>query len=315
VQAGALADLALESACGYEAWVADLRAEGAGDVGFRRLGLLTVCVDEKEASELRDGLSTRYAAQRAEWLSAAELRRREPALTERACGAVFCPDVAQVDAPRLTREVARAAERAGVVILEHEPVRHLERQGDRITAVHTAQAVYRPGLVVVTAGCWSGGLASTLGLALPTPPVKGQMLQADCRQSPVTTPLHAGEALFVPQPDGTLKLGVTIEDAGFDDRTTLEGVRTILERTIALVPAVGQLPLARAWAGLRPATPDEWPYMGPVPPLHNLWVSAGHFRKGILLAPICARLLAASILSGHLVDELHPFKPTRQMPG
>src|SRR5439155_4489767 len=101
-----------------------------------------------------------------------------------------------------------------------------------------------------------------------------------------------------PRADGRLTLGVTVEEAGFDDRVTLAGMRTILEGTTALVPAVASLPFGRAWAGLRPGTPDGWPYLGPVPPVQNLWVSTGHYRKGILLAPLCARLVAASILAG-----------------
>jgi glycine oxidase len=307
--AGALVELCRQSAALYPTWIEELRTDGADDVGFRRPGLVEVWRDaglfERECRQLA-GLV------RAEVLTAGELRRREPALAKDVVGGVFYPDVAQVDPARLTCAVAGVAERAGVTVRERQPVRWLERGGDRITAVHTAGACYRPGVVVVTAGTWSGGLLEPLGLSLPTPPVKGQMLQADCRVSPVRTPLHLGDALFVPRPDGSLVLGVTIEEAGFDDRVTLDGLRAILERTCAVVPAVGALPLARAWAGLRPATPDGWPYLGPVPPFRNLWLSAGHFRKGILLAPICARLVAASILADRVVDELEPFKPTRR---
>ena len=77
------------------------------------------------------------------------------------------------------------------------------------------------------------------------------------------------------------------------------------------MPSIGQMPMARAWAGLRPATPDEQPYMGPIAPVRNLWVSAGHFRKGILLAPLCARLMARSILAEKLDERLEPFTPNR----
>jgi glycine oxidase len=228
-------------------------------------------------------------------------------------GGVVYPDDAVVDPARLSREVARVAELAGVTIHEGEPVVSLVREGDRVAAVKTAMATYRPGVVVLAAGAWSGTLAEALGLALPTRPVKGQLLLAHCRVPPVRVPLHAEEALLVPRPDGLL-LGVTVEEAGYDDRVTLGGVRDILQRTSMLVPAVSRLAWGRAWAGLRPATPDGWPYVGPLPPLRNLWVSTGHFRKGILLAPVCARLLARSILADHLDDELVPFKPTRRPP-
>src|SRR5262249_12474132 len=148
-----------------------------------------------------------------------------------------------------------------VVIREHEPVRQIDRHGDRITAVHTGSGVYRPGIVVLTAGAWTGDLADAIGLHLPTRPVKGQMLLAECRVPPVQTPLHSAEALLVPWPDGRLAVGVTLEEAGFDDRVRLGSLSRILQHAIALVPAVGKLALDRAWAGLRPATPDGWPYM------------------------------------------------------
>jgi glycine oxidase len=250
---------------------------------------------------------------RVEELSAAELRRREPALGPQVLGAAHYPDDAQVNPALLSRAVARVAELAGVTVREDHPVQRLVSSGDRVTAVHADTRTYHPGLVVVTAGAWSGGLLGQLGVALPTRPVKGQMLQADCRVSPVRTPLHAGDALFVPRPDGSLVVGVTVEEAGFDDRVTLDGVRQILDGACAVVPAVGRLTWARAWAGLRPATPDELPYMGPVPPFANLWVCAGHFRKGILLAPLCARLVARSILAGRPDDRLLPFLPDRPL--
>src|SRR5262249_44362386 len=136
-------------------------------------------------------------------------------------GAAFFPDDAQVNPIRLMKGLARVAELAGVTLRPNEPVFRLVREGDRIAAVHTGSGCYRPGLVVVTAGAWAGGLLATVGLDLATQPVKGQMLLADCRVAPVRIPLHAGDALFVPRPDGSLMLGVTLEDAGFDSQVTL----------------------------------------------------------------------------------------------
>jgi glycine oxidase len=213
------------------------------------------------------------------------------------------------------RQVARAAERAGARLREGEAVRRLAREGERVTAVETQAGRYLPGAVVLAAGAWSGGLARDLGLELPTRPVKGQLLLADCRAAPVSTPLFAGEALLVPRPEGRLVVGVTVEEAGFDERVTLGGLRHILQGACALAPAVAGLPLARAWAGLRPGTPDGLPYLGPVPTLRNLWASTGHFRKGVLLAPLCARLLCGAILAGRAGGELAPFAPGRHLGG
>jgi glycine oxidase len=312
--AGPLLDLCYHSADLYPAWVEELRQEGAGDVGFLQAGLLEVWTNAPEREQQHRSLAERSRpGRRVEQLSAAELYQREPALAPGAVGAAWYPDDAQVDPAKLSRAVARAAELAGVTIREGNPVRRLVAAGDRIHAVHTDEGVYHPGVVVLAAGAWSGGLLEPLGLALPTRPVKGQMLLADCRVSPVRVPMHAGEAVLVPRPDGSLLLGVTVEEAGYDDRVTLDGLHSILEGTRALIPAIGRLGVLRAWAGLRPATPDELPYMGRLP-LHNLWVSTGHFRKGILLAPLCARLLAGSILADRADEVLRPFLPTRRLP-
>jgi glycine oxidase len=312
--ADALAELCARNAALYPSWVEELHEDGAGDVEFCRRGLLDVWItDDDEERERACHRGPAPPGRRVELLSGAELRRREPALSPQARGATYYAEYAQVNTARLAHEVARAAERAGVVLREYEGVHRLAQEGDRVTAVETGRRRYSPGLVVLCAGAWSGLLATRLNIRLPVRPVKGQMLLAECRLSPLQTPLCAGEALFVPQKDGRLVLGVTVEEAGFDSRVTLDGLRTILTHSCAWVPAVGQLPLARAWAGLRPATPDGWPFMGPVPPLHNCWVSTGHFRKGVLLAPLCSRLMARSLLAGRLDEELLPFQPARRL--
>src|SRR5262249_33571473 len=191
-----------------------------------------------------------------ELLSVEELRRREPSLTGPVAGAAYYPDDAQVNPVRLLRGLAGVAERAGVTLREYEEVRRLERTGESIQRIHTSTATYQPGVVVLCTGAWTGLLADQLGPALPPRPGRGQMVLAEWRVPPLRTPVGAGDALFVPRPDGRLMLGVTMEEAGFVDQVTLAGVRAILNRTCALAPAVGELPLARAWAGLRPVTPD-----------------------------------------------------------
>ncbi len=309
-----VSELSHASAALYEEWVRELAADGGGEVGFQRNGILEAWLDAAEAEQHRQTLAeNRVPGRLAEWLTPEEFRTREPAVKPAVAGALFYPDGAQVDAARLTRAVATVAERAGVEIREQEPVQSFELEGEYVAEVRTANEKYRPGVVVITAGAWSSTVLEAAGISLPGHPVKGQVLLAECRVSPVRVPLFVDEAVFVPRPDGTLALGVTVEDAGFDERVTLDGLRTILNRACALVPTLGSLRLLRVWAGLRPATPDEAPYMGLVPPLRNLWVSTGHFRKGILLAPLCARWMAQSILAGKPIEELKPFQATRRV--
>lgn len=309
---GPLVDLCRKSSAMYESWVNELRADGAVDFGFRRTGLLSIACDVEEADQIKNSVpGDNFPGRRAEWLTAAELRKREPALAPHVMGAAFYPDDAHVDPARLIQEVARVAELQGVQIRENEPVRRLERNGKRITGVHTTNATYRPGLVVLTAGAWTGELASWIGLSMPTRPIKGQLLFAECRVPPVQIPMHAGDALLIPWPGGGLLVGVTVEEAGYDAKVRLGSLHKILEHAMALVPQVKELAFSRAWAGLRPASADELPRMGPVPELENLWVSYGHFRKGILMAPLCARLMANSIVANRPVESLEPYQLNR----
>lgn len=313
--AGPLTDLCHDSAALVPSWVEELRADGAGDVGLAQNGLLDAWTDPARLEEHRRATDDRARpGRRVEVLGPKDLARLEPGLADAGlCGGAWYPEDWQVDPARLTRQVARVAALAGVRFHEGETVLRLVADGDRVAGVVTDSARYHPGQVILAAGCWSGLLGEPLHLHLAVRPVKGQLVRLGCRVPPVRVPVHAGEALLVPRPGGGLIAGVTVEEAGFDSRVTVAGLRRILDGAARLVPAVDGLSPGRAWAGLRPATPDGLPYMGSVPPWHNLWVTTGHFRKGLLLAPASARLMAQSILGNHLVDELQPFKPTRRL--
>src|SRR5262249_43519033 len=149
---GPLADLCFESAALYAAWVAELKADGAGDVGYRCPGLLELYDASKPPAPVEVAAGR---GQRVDRLSPAQLRKLEPALRGEQVAAYFFPEAAQVDAAKVTRQVARVAQLAGVAIRQNEPVHRLVRQGDRVTAVHTATSVYHPGLAILTAGAWS----------------------------------------------------------------------------------------------------------------------------------------------------------------
>jgi glycine oxidase len=308
---GPLADLGHHSVTLYDDWIASLEAE----VGYRRAGLLHLWKSKAEETAARKRVQAYVRpGRRAEIVTSRDLAELEPAMAPSVRGGLYFPDDAQVNAAQLAQAVARKAVAAGAVVREHEPVVRLMTSTvavtaaeNGITSVETVRARYCPKVVVIAAGAWSG----QFGVAIPMRPVKGQLLEVECHTSPVNRPMHCGDALFVPRPDGTLVLGVTVEEAGFDESVTVEGLRAIVTETAALVPAVGGLTFRRAWAGLRPATPDELPVLGPLPPWRNLWVASGHFRKGVLLAPVTARLLSRSIQAGTLDPELAPFRPER----
>jgi glycine oxidase len=166
-------------------------------------------------------------------------------------------------------------------------------------------------MVIVAAGAWSEALASASGFRLPVEPWRGQMLSFDAPARPVRHIVFCGEMVLIPRVHGPLLVGTTLEKVGFDSRVTLAGLNLILARASRIAPGLGDLPLARTWAGLRPGTPDHLPYLGPVPGWEGLYAAVGHGRKGIILAPITAALLTRLILDHDLDPRLEPCLVSR----
>jgi glycine oxidase len=197
-------------------------------------------------------------------------------------------------------------------VLTDTPVTALLGSGGRCTGVRTARGeAIAAGAVVLAAGAWSGPLAASSGIVLPMVPWRGQMLAFDAVARPLQHIVFCGELVLIPRPHGPLLVGTTLENVGFDSRVTLSGLNQILARAARVVPGLGDLPLLRTWAGLRPGTPDHLPYLGPVPGWEGLYAATGHGRKGIILAPITGELMARAILEGALDPRLVPFLPGR----
>jgi glycine oxidase len=281
-------------------------------LGFRRDGVLRIWIDPT-APHLPSDLDT--APPCLDWgqrLSPDEARELEPALTGPIAGAHFDPDAAQVENPRLAPRLAHAASTLGVRFLTDAPVAELLGSHGRCTGVRTAAGVeISAGFVIVAAGAWSGSLARASGIQLPVEPWRGQMLAFDAFTRPVRHVIFSGDLVMVPRAHGPLVVGTTFEHVGFDARVTLAGLSHILNRVERVAPGLGGLPLIRSWAGLRPGTPDQLPYLGPVPGWEGLFCATGHGRKGIALAPLTAQLLTRLVLDHALDPLLVPCLPSR----
>jgi glycine oxidase len=142
-------------------------------------------------------------------------------------------------------------------------------------------------------------------------PIRGQMLRLESPRPPLGAIVWGHGIYLVPRDDGTLLAGATVEEAGFEVRNTAAGLSQLLRDACALLPVLGGATFLEAWAGLRPATPDRRPLIGPVPGAEGLWLAAGHFRNGVLLAPFTAERLAAGIARGERPADLAPFDPAR----
>ncbi len=300
-----LARLRRMSAAMYPDWTAALTAATGVETGYERCGLLDLILDENQRAaaerelkaaagqRLDDGRPSRLRLDRE------DLERRVRGIERRIRAALHIRDAAQVRSPRLLQALVAACRTLGVIIREHTPVCGLERRRARCCGVRTATDRIVAGHVVLAAGAWSSLLAEPGLEPVRVHPVRGQIVLLRCPLRPFGPVLQSGRHYLVPRADGRVLVGSTEEpEAGFDETATAEGVRRLIELAIGFVPALRSARLERAWAGLRPATPDGRPWLGPVDGREGLWVATGHFRSGIVLAPATGRLLAEWITRG-----------------
>lgn len=294
--------LALASARRWPSFVAGVEQASRASVGYRTEGALAVAFDDDDLRVLDDlhgfqcslGLDARRLRTR-------ELRGLEPSLSPRIRGGLQIPGDHQVDGRALAVALLVAAERAGVRIV---------RQGIESVAGLAADRV------VVAAGCWSAVLGGLPG-APPVRPVKGQILRLrfDPADPPLTRIVRAladGRSVYlVPRASGELVVGATVEEQGFDTTVTAGAVHDLLRAAIDVVPEVAELEVVEALARLRPGTPDNAPILGPVPGDERVVLATGHYRNGILLAPVTADAIVELLTTGSVPALAAPFAPSR----
>lgn len=308
------------SIAAYPDFCAELTEESGVDTEYEPCGELSLLFDGNQLkiarSEARavgdqtmpDGSASIEVYEPAQLVGVEPLVTRENDLV----GAVAYRQSAQVRSPRLLQALKIACERAGVTIRENTPVEDIITVGDLVTGVQTDTATVHCGRVILCAGAWSSQLAPRLGAIIPVHPVRGQIVCMKLEQRPFTSVISSGRTYLVPRRDGHLLLGSTEEpEAGFSRRTTPHGIADLIAAGVKLVPSIGQAPVVATWAGLRPGTPDERPYLGPVPGFDGMIAATGHFRSGLTVAPVTADIVSA-IVSGKTYDvDLTPFRPNR----
>jgi glycine oxidase len=301
----------------FPAFVAELREASGRDPGFRATGTLAVARDRDEAAVLDRELAEREAlGLPVERLLASEARRREPALAPTLRLALDVPDDHAIDPRALATALAAAFERAGGVLREHAPVARvaLSADGERVEGVELIGGeVVRSGQVVIAAGAWVETLDGLPAHArVPVRPVKGQIMRLRDPAGPglLTRVIRMQPGYLVPRGDGGYVLGATMEEQGFDTAPTAGGIFELLRDAIELVPGVSELAIEEVAAGLRPGTPDNAPVLGPGAIVGLQW-AAGHFRHGILLAPITADVLAATLTGEQPPAVAAPFSSER----
>ncbi len=220
----------------------------------------------------------------------------EPGLGGAPDAALSLPQVAQIRNPRLLKALRRVLVSLGVTILEQAEVQGLDVVGSRVRGVHTATGPVAGEQVVVAAGAWTGPLLGDRMAEVRVEPVRGQMILFRGQPGTVRRIVLRKGYYLVPRRDGRVLAGSTLEFVGFDKRTTEEARATLREAALTLIPALADAPVERHWAGLRPGSPNGVPYIGAHTEIRGLYVNAGQFRNGVVLAPASARLMADIVL-------------------
>ncbi len=314
-------DLCAASRDLYPRFVAEIEDLSGERLGYHREGTLLVALDEEECRELdaihraqsRLGLPL-------ERLSGEAARERVPGLSPQVRLALFIQGDHWLDNERLSQALAQSCRRVGVEFQTGSAVKKLSLRNSRVESVEVGAGAKEPGRsgtvstfsagqFVLAAGCWSEELAAPLGVSLRMQPCRGQMIQFDC---PADLPLviRSGLHYLVPRPPGRVLAGTTAEYVGYDKAVTAEGLRSILEGTTRLLPLAQAFRFRRAWAGLRPDTADHLPILG-YGELENLIFATGHFRNGILLAPMTAQLVSELFLTRSTSKPIEAYQPAR----
>jgi glycine oxidase len=296
---GPLLEVCAASLALYDGFVERLRRDGSAAFEYARPGTLEAAFTDDHAAALqRTAHALASAGVRAAWLDRDEARALEPALSAGVLGALRIDDHGFVEMPALVAAAATAARMRGAAFHAPVDVAKIEPAPGGKVRVHTSGAPLVVDHVVVAGGSWSNRLKAG---GTQVTPVKGQLVRLRFDAPPATRVLWSEHCYMVPWQDGTVLVGATMENAGFDERPTAAAISTLLAAAAVLMPATAGAAFVDARAGLRPAPADGGlPHVGPSPSIAHVTVATGHFRNGVLLAPLTAARVAQQVLeAGH----------------
>ena len=307
---GPLLGLATRSLEMYERFVGEVREESGVAVEYRRCGTMEIARDDAEADRLETSLkSDHMSAAQAEWLDRSQARALEGTLPESVVGALLVKAHAYVAATQLTEALTWAALRHGTEVEAGRVVTSVADRSRDVLVTASDGERWSADAVVIATGSWTSHLGLEPATVPAVKPIRGQLLRLMWRADTLGRVIWGPDCYIVPWTDGTVLVGATVEDVGFDERTTAAGVRDLLDAACDLLPAIWGATFLEARVGLRPATLDGLPLIGRLETSPRVVYATGHYRNGVLLAPVTASLVADLVLSGQadpLLDAVNP---------
>lgn len=281
------------------------------DVGFRRSGVIELALDESEKNKLdvtADALSAQGV--RCETWTREDLLGEEPGANPESVAALHVAEDAQVEPKKLLAAVALGAEREGVVFRTGATVRRVVIEEGRARGVQVDEECIEADRVIVAAGSWTTLIPGTRIRGNTVYPVRGQMLTTETRPPVFRRVVFGAGGYVVTRPDGRVLCGSTEERVGFERGITFGGMAKIIETAVRIAPRLREATVHDHWSSFRPGTPDGMPLVGETH-IDNLLMASGHYRNGILLAPLTAELLAQSIVDGSPSRQAEALSPRR----
>ena len=303
--------LCRESLALYPSLAEELKAETDIDIEFLQCGTLSVFFDETEAAGLI-GLAERRVNRgfTAEVLSTKQARKLEPTISTAIEGAVLFPEDGHVRNPKMVTALTKGAARLGTKLLLGNPVTGFVRENRKVIGtVVNGETIYADKFVIA-AGCWSGSLTALLDFPMSIVPAKGQIVLLESMPPLIQRTIDGLGIYIVPRSDGKILLGATVEFVGYDKAPSVDGVKQMIDAAVAIIPEISHNTFVQTWAGLRPYYKNG-PCLGLLPDYDNVVLASGHYKNGILLAPITGKLIAELLTTGKTSLSLKPFTPTK----
>lgn len=299
----------------YAEFAASLRDETGIDVELDTTGTLYLALTDHDLVEIERRYAWQTAAGLAvEKLTPSQAQELEPCINSTVTGALRFPLDVQVENRRLLSALTNSVVKHGVSVHTGTSVESLNIERDRITGLRTSRGAISSPVVIIAAGTWSSfSRFSPVPIRSPLEiePVRGQMISFDARPQLTRHIIYSPRGYIVPRQDGRLLAGSTSERAGFAKQVTAGGISSILKNAQEISPSISALPIVDTWAGLRPRAPDNLPVLGPCDEIGGLFYATGHYRNGILLAPVTGELITEAVVAGVTSPLLGPFSPSR----
>jgi len=297
----------------YPGFAAELMDETGVDVELDRAGTISLAITDEERTALFAYVKNlRDAGCETEKLSAEEILKVEPRVSRNVKAGAYFPDDWQVENRNLLVALEKYARSYGIEIIENTVIDELVVKGGRVTGARSEATEFYAENTVLATGAWTslikfGGHEAPLKIR----PIRGQMIMFDCGDRPLEKVIYGPRGYLVPRRDGRILVGSTSEDCGFVNRVTGDGIDRLQSVAIEALPILAEHKIAALWSGLRPCPPDELPVIGTVEDYEQLFVATGHYRNGILLAPLTAKITADALIADGHSEYLDTFSPNR----